>query len=399
MSKSAPSNSRYLWERRWRSFRPRWTVVLASALLLGCLWMFVGGILQINSGAQKVAIVDMGVSNSVAELSEAYAKQAMAIQSIRDLAADGQQSITPAWRSVAITFQRCTQALDSAIRDTQERVQIAEQYGLNKGHLETRLFEFEQLRSSLQDDVNTIIRLTDEGRSSDIATMHESISDSVALVQEQVDTLHQYSQIAILSSTKKIQQGCLNILFAGLGSIVFSTFICVKLWSKRPTFSPRKNKTADSTRQDDYSEITTEQALTERFLLRGVHVLVAEDDVSSRRLLAKIFENAGAVVTVACDGVQALSRFRKSADSGHPVQMIILDIMMPDCDGLQVASQVREFDQFTGPILGLTAVPETEMRTSCLEAGIDDFLSKPIDRTRLLKLATDYLGKSVTLTS
>ena len=374
--------------------------MLSCLLLMGCLFSFLHSISEVFHGAQKLAIVDAGISNSISELCREQAKLSMTIQSVLDLAADGQQSLSPAWRNAAISFQRVSQSLDASLKDTQERFRIAETYGLDKGHLVSQLYEFEQQRSGLEDEVLTIIRLTDEGRSSDIATMHESIAASSTLVQEQLEALRQYSQIATLSSTKRIQQASYNILFAGLGTIIFSTFIGIKLRPKRPVFVGKQKKKEDAQNdQEGFMEIATEQALNERFLLRGVHVLVAEDDIDSRRLLAKVFENAGAVVTVACDGVQALSRFRKSADSGHPVQLIILDLMMPDCDGLQVASQEREVEHFTGPILALTAVPDAEMRANCLEAGFDDYLAKPIDRKKILKLATDYLGKTTPVTT
>jgi CheY-like chemotaxis protein len=177
------------------------------------------------------------------------------------------------------------------------------------------------------------------------------------------------------------------------------TIVTVRLWGRfRPRLVPAPQpRLLEPESEADLGSIQAEQALAERFLLRGVHVLVAEDDIYSRRLLGRIFENAGAVVTVACDGGHALQQFRKARSSGHPVQLVIMDLKMPVMDGLQVVAQLRDVDLFDGPVLALTAINNLDVRAECMEAGFDDYLSKPIDRKRLLQLATDYIGKTVSV--
>lgn len=320
-------------------------------------------------------------------------------QAIVELAADGQQEMSPAWRTVVIHFQRYSQAFQGSIQEALARIQMEGEQETELKALEIRLCALEELQERLQNDVLTIVRLTDEGRSDDIAAMHATIDASRAEVADQLESLSNFSQIAVLTSAKQIQHAAYRIFWLGLGSILLGTVVSVRGWASfrpRPVPAAQPSLVESSTELDPVA-IQAEQALAERFLLRGVHVLVAEDDITSRRLLARVFENAGAVVTVACDGGHALQQFRKSNSSGHPVQLVIMDLKMPVMDGLQVVMQLRDIDLFEGPVLALTAVNSPDVRSECMEAGFDDYLSKPIDRKRLLQLATDYLGKAVSI--
>jgi two-component system response regulator MprA len=102
-------------------------------------------------------------------------------------------------------------------------------------------------------------------------------------------------------------------------------------------------------------------------------VLLAEDDRAIRHALERALTLEGYRVTAVADGVEALTQ----AHRGRP-DVLVLDVMMPGIDGLQVARVLRAEGDST-PILMLTALVETADRIAGLDAGADDYVVKPFD--------------------
>lgn len=109
-------------------------------------------------------------------------------------------------------------------------------------------------------------------------------------------------------------------------------------------------------------------------------ILIAEDDPISRKILQTILTKQGNDVTAAEDGLKALEALRKETPD-----ILITDWMMPDLDGLQLSRQVRALDlpSYVYIIL-LTALTEKERIIEGLDAGADDYVTKPYDKTELL---------------
>jgi len=110
----------------------------------------------------------------------------------------------------------------------------------------------------------------------------------------------------------------------------------------------------------------------------GQRVLVAEDDASVRESLEMALRYAGYEVTTVADGAQALDAVAESAPDG-----MVLDVMMPVVDGLSVCRTLRSRGDRT-PILVLTARHEVSDRVAGLDAGADDYLTKPFALDELL---------------
>ena len=122
-----------------------------------------------------------------------------------------------------------------------------------------------------------------------------------------------------------------------------------------------------------------------RLPLEGVHVLLAEDGPDSARLCRHFLERAGASVTVACDGRQALA-FLRAADAGvfeDPFDVVLMDMDMPIMDGMQAVQAIRSGGSQI-PVIALTAHAGDEVRARCLAGGFSDYLAKPADRRTLL---------------
>jgi len=102
-------------------------------------------------------------------------------------------------------------------------------------------------------------------------------------------------------------------------------------------------------------------------------VLLAEDDRAIRHALERALSLEGYQVTAVADGVEALAQAHKT-----PPDVLLLDVMMPGIDGLQVCRVLRAEGDRT-PILMLTALVETADRIAGLDAGADDYVVKPFD--------------------
>lgn len=109
-------------------------------------------------------------------------------------------------------------------------------------------------------------------------------------------------------------------------------------------------------------------------------ILIAEDDFISRKLLVNILEEQGHTVSVASDGEEAWEVYRL-----QPTRLIITDWLMPKMDGLDLVRKVRANDlsDYTYVILLTANIGQRENYFKAMEAGVDDFLAKPLDRIEL----------------
>jgi PAS domain S-box-containing protein len=108
-------------------------------------------------------------------------------------------------------------------------------------------------------------------------------------------------------------------------------------------------------------------------------VLIVDDSVVNRRLIQALLEPKGYVIRTAASGEEALASV-----AADPPDLILLDVMMPGLDGRQVASALKA-DPATAsiPIIMVSAQSDHEARLAALEAGAEDFLTKPVDRAEL----------------
>ena len=118
--------------------------------------------------------------------------------------------------------------------------------------------------------------------------------------------------------------------------------------------------------------------------LDGLRVLLAEDGVDNQRLIGKFVSVAGAKVEVVENGALALDRALEASRTVQPFDVILMDMQMPVMDGYDATRALRS-EGYRGPILALTAHAMRGDREKCLQAGCDDFLSKPVKRALLIQ--------------
>jgi len=120
--------------------------------------------------------------------------------------------------------------------------------------------------------------------------------------------------------------------------------------------------------------------------LRGMRVLLAEDNVFNQAVALEILKKQGCHVTVACNGREAVEAF-----SSQPFDLILMDLQMPEMDGFEATRIIRE-KETSGriPIIAQTAHAFAEYRERCLEVGMDEHVSKPIIVPELLKVLARF---------
>ena len=121
--------------------------------------------------------------------------------------------------------------------------------------------------------------------------------------------------------------------------------------------------------------------------IKGLHILLAEDNELNMEIAEFVLQNEGADVTKAWDGQEAVELFRNSEPGEFDV--ILMDIMMPVMNGYEAAKMIRSMDREDAkaiPIIAMTANAFTEDRIKAKEAGMDEHVAKPVDVELLIKV-------------
>ncbi|MGB3210787.1 MAG: response regulator [Desulforhopalus sp.] len=129
------------------------------------------------------------------------------------------------------------------------------------------------------------------------------------------------------------------------------------------------------------------------YALRGAKVLLAEDEFINRVLIETILKQLDVDVTSVADGKRAI----EEACTGN-YQLILMDVQMDGVDGLEATRRIRKYESKQGghvTIIALTALAMTGDREKCLQAGMDDYLPKPVQRNALIKVLAEYLTSRV----
>lgn len=123
-----------------------------------------------------------------------------------------------------------------------------------------------------------------------------------------------------------------------------------------------------------------------------MRILIAEDDLVSRRFLSKFFVKYGECDTVV-DGLETIDAFMLSLRDKNPYDLLLLDIMMPKIDGVKVLKAIRDLEEQRGllpkdriKIIMVTALGEAELVKKAFEYGCEAYASKPIDTTKLVEV-------------
>ena len=124
------------------------------------------------------------------------------------------------------------------------------------------------------------------------------------------------------------------------------------------------------------------------------HILLAEDNPLNQKVAVGLLREAGHEITVVNNGLEAVA-----ALSAGTFDIVLMDVQMPEMDGLAATQLIRQNEGETGghtPIIALTAHAMKGDRERCLAAGMDDYISKPIDRKKILALIEELTDREAT---
>ena len=138
-----------------------------------------------------------------------------------------------------------------------------------------------------------------------------------------------------------------------------------------------------------------EKARSRDAALEGRRILVVEDDVRNVFALTSILEPRGAQVRIARNGREALELLQRALQTkAESVDLVLMDIMMPEMDGLTAMREIRKRPEWKKlPIIALTAKAMKNDQEECLEAGANDYMAKPVNVEKLLSLVRVWMPR------
>ncbi|QQZ28999.1 response regulator [Thiothrix subterranea] len=122
-------------------------------------------------------------------------------------------------------------------------------------------------------------------------------------------------------------------------------------------------------------------------LFKAAQVLLVEDDLLNQIVAGELLQRLGVTVTVANNGLEALEALEKNT-----FHLVFMDIQMPQMDGYQAVKLIRQQPQWVHlPIVAMTAHAISTERAKCIAAGMNDYLSKPIDPAGLVTMLAKWV--------
>ncbi|AWB65309.1 hypothetical protein C2869_02105 [Saccharobesus litoralis] len=157
---------------------------------------------------------------------------------------------------------------------------------------------------------------------------------------------------------------------------------------KRHALQQQWSSEIDQKNKDTVSEIGRKDKDSSDSMLASAHILLVEDNEINQQIAQVMLQMAGAEVDIASNGLDAVEKVKLGQ-----YDLVLMDIQMPVMDGLQATQQIRGIpDKRSIPIVAMTANAMEGDREMCLNAQMDDYLTKPINREHMLKVIKQYIA-------
>ena len=216
------------------------------------------------------------------------------------------------------------------------------------------------------------------------------IDTGIGLLEEQISRLFQPFSQADTSTNRQFGGTGLGLAISKrLANMLSGDIAVTSVLGKGSTFSLTiATGKLDKRPSGNHSPPSLQTAVPQSRL--DGRILLAEDGPDNQRLIVHILRRAGAEVAVAENGQVAVDLALAAQQAGNPFDVVLMDIQMPLMDGFEATRRLRNAGCLT-PIIALTAHAMAGYRQRCLDAGCNDYTTKPIDRAVLLECVAKYL--------
>jgi CheY-like chemotaxis protein len=215
---------------------------------------------------------------------------------------------------------------------------------------------------------------------------------------------HRFSNIPLIALSSQMKRSATQCEDAGFDGFLSKPIRRKKLFRMLERVIGKrggKNKDEEIKDKTKKQKILTQYSVREA-IKHSVHILLVEDNPVNRKLAQVILKKAGYEISVAGNGREAVEKYTQSPER---FALIFMDIQMPEMDGLEAARQIRRFETRNNklddqqeessiqrvPVVAMTAHAMKGDREMCLEAGMDDYITKPIKRELVLKMIEKWV--------
>ena len=147
-----------------------------------------------------------------------------------------------------------------------------------------------------------------------------------------------------------------------------------------------ENQQTENATSKAHTESSTQKTNSINNIWKGKTILIAEDEIVNYMFLEVLFEETGAILLHASDGKQAIDAVKANPD----IHIVLMDIKMPNINGLDATRQIKALRPQL-PVIAQTAYAMQDDEYKALQAGCNDYISKPIDANKLINLMKKYL--------
>ncbi len=259
-----------------------------------------------------------------------------------------------------------------------------------------------RLRQVLTNLVGNAIKFTDAGiviirvkrdrRGDRPGALLISVSDSgIGIPAEKLPALFDPFSQADSSVTRKYGG-------TGLGLAIVDRLVRLMGGGITVDSTPGRGSTFSFTSESEVREVSASTSATPNAALdlRGVRVLVVDDNQVNRTIVRETLNPCGAITVEAASGIEGIERFRRAREAGQPFRLLISDHMMPEMDGFEMVSRIRAMSpgrDLTIMMLSSTDLPQTLAKVRAL--GIGWYVVKPVKRAELYTAISSAMAEGV----